>query len=148
MAPKTQTFGSILDKPISEIKEPVPMPTGSYVFVVHGLPRYDKSSKKQTEFVEFTCNYVDALDDVDPDALKEAGGFAGKSIKNTFYLTEESVYRLKEFLAHLGIDEADSLRPMIEEATGRQFIGQVRHEPSQDGSRIFARIGSTAPVEG
>ena len=145
MAPKPQTFGSILDKPVGKIKEPVAMPTGTYTFVVLHR-RYDKSSKKQTEFVEFTCNYLDAGDDVDQDALKEAGGIAGKSLKATYYLTEEAAYRLKEFLAHLGIEEQDTLRPMIEEATGKQFLGTIRHEPSQDGTRIFARLGQTAPV--
>ena len=93
-----------------------------------------------------TCNYLDAGDDVDQDALKEAGGIAGKSLKATYYLTEEAAYRLKEFLAHLGIEEQDTLRPMIEEATGKQFLGTIRHEPSQDGTRIFARLGQTAPV--
>lgn len=146
-APQATTFGSILDKRVEDIKEPVTMPTGSYVFTIHGLPRYDKSSKKQTEFVEFTCNYVEALDDVDQDQLAAAGGFAGKQTKLTFYLTEEAAYRLKDFLAHLKIEEQETLRPMIEEATGRSFIGTIRHEPSQDGTRMFARIGSTAPIE-
>ena len=27
------------------------------------------------------------------------------------------------------------------------FLGKIKHEPSQDGQRMFARLGSTAPVE-
>lgn len=146
-APTKGTFTSILDKPASDIKEPPLMPAGSYHFVVHGMPRIDKSTKKQTEFVEFICNYLGALDDVDADALAEAGGFQGKNIKATYYVTEASAFMLKDFLTKaLGIEEMDSMRAMIEQAPGKEFIGYIKHEPSQDGQRMFARMGTTTPV--
>jgi hypothetical protein len=36
---------------------------------VQGQPKIDKSSKKQTEYVQYTLKPIEALDDVDADAL-------------------------------------------------------------------------------
>jgi hypothetical protein len=141
------TFASILDAPATEFEAPKAMPVGSYVVVVSGLPRIDKSSKKQTEFVEFTLNIQSALDDVEPDELKEMGGVAGKTIKDTYYITDNSAYRLKETLVNMGIDiEGKSFRAMLDETPGKTYIIVIGHEPTDDG-RIFARVKRTLPVE-
>lgn len=140
-------FGALLDRAPSEVERPKPMPEGQYLWVVSGLPRYDKSSKKQTEFVEFTLKAVQAGTDVDQDELAEMGGIADKTTKATFYLTEGSLWRLKEFLEHCGIEEGDSLRAMIEETMNCQVVGFIKHEASNDGESVFARLGKTANAE-
>lgn len=141
-------FGSILDKPTTEIERPKPLPVGTYTCVVKGLPRFDKSAKKGTEFVEFTLQPLQASEDVDADALESMGGFANKTIRATFYLTEDSVWRLKKFLVDdLEIDEDDTLRPMIDQAPGKQVNATLRHTASQDGQSVYAELASTAPVE-
>jgi hypothetical protein len=134
-------FSSILDKQASDIERPKPLPIGTYSCQVKGLPRFDKSSKKQTEFVEFTLSPFGVLDDVDPEALEEMGGFNGKTIKATFYITEDAAWRLKDFLVACGIDaEGKSLNEMINEAPGQSVNVYLVHEPAQDGSdAIFAR---------
>jgi len=143
------TFGSILDRKSSEIERPKPIPVGTYLAQVKGLPTFDKSSKKQTEYVEFKCIPLQALDDVDTEQLQEMGGLADKSIDATFYLTEKSIWRLKEFLDNLGVDEEenDSLRKRIEQAPGRQFYMTIVHEPSRDGKSVFANFGGSAPID-
>ena len=146
------TFGSILDKAPSEIEKPKPAPQGSYTTVLVGQPRFDKSAKKQTEFVEFTHKYLAAGDDVDEDDLKAFLGdrkLGDVQIKNTYYLTEGAVWRLKEFLEHCGIDldEVDSLREAVEETPGKQVGVFINHEASQDGTSVFARINKTFVVE-
>lgn len=142
-------FASILSRPVTDFERPKPLPQGTYVMVTNGIPRQDKSNKKQTPFVEFTCNVLQAGEDVDPTELATMGGINGKQMKVTFYLTEEATYRLREFLTHLGLDEAEyaTLAEMVEDAPGKQFLATVIHEASVDGKSIFARIGGTAPVE-
>lgn len=145
-------FGSVLDKPTEEIKRPPALPQGTYVFAVQGLPRQDKSTKKQTEFVEFTCKPIQAQDDVDADDLKAFtdayGSIGDKAQKLTFYLTDNSIYRLKEFMIDdLKIEEEDTLRPMLEKTVGAQFLGQIKHTPSDDGKGVYANIASTGPTE-
>ncbi len=145
-------FGSVLDKPTDEIKRPPALPGGHYIFALKGLPRQDKSTKKQTEYVEFTAFPVQAQDDVDEDEMKafvEAyGSIQEKVQKLTFYLTDNSIYRLKEFMIDdLKIEEEQSLRPMLEKTVGCQFLGHVVHAPSDDGKGVYANIKTTAPVE-
>lgn len=138
------SFASILDTPSSEVERPKPLPQGSYVAQIQGLPRYDKSSKKQTEFVEFNLQLLSVGDDVDKDELEAIGGFKGKTIKATYYLTETALWRLKEFLDHCGIEEGDAtLRQRVEATAGQQVGIFINHEASQDGSAIFARVGKT-----
>lgn len=144
----TPNFGALLDKPSSEIEKPKPLPIGTYICVVKGLPRFDKSSKKQTEFVEFTLQPLAAHDDVDQEALQAMGGFANKTIRATYYITEDSLWRLKEFLDHLGIEgEDESLRQRIEQAPGKQVGAVMVHEASQDGTNLFAKMARSVPVE-
>ena len=145
-------FASILDEAPTEINRPKPLPEGTYLCVVKGLPRYDKSSKKQTDFVEFTHKLLSTGDDVDEDDLKAFLGdrkLADIQIKNTYYITEGAVWRLKEFLEHCGIDQDDieSLRAGVEETPGKQVGIFINHEASQDGTSVFARIGKTFVVE-
>lgn len=138
-------FSSILDKPASEVEKPKPLAAGTYLAVVKGMPEQGASNLKKTPFVEFTLGFLSAEDDVDPDELKEALGDAklgDKTIKNTFYLTEGSLWRLKDWLGALGLDiEGDaSLGQLIEATPGCQIMITLGHEASQDGKSVFARI--------
>ena len=151
-ATATPSFGSILDRAPSEIEKPKPLPTGSYTTVLVGQPRYDKSTKKQTEYVEFTHKVLAAGDDVDEDDLKTCLGdkkLTEVQVKNTYYLTEGATWRLKEFLEHCGfdLDDVDSLREAVEDTAGKQVGIFINHEASQDGTSVFARIGKTFIVE-
>lgn len=139
-------FGALLDKAPSEIERPKPLPQGTYTCVVQGLPKFDKSSKKQTEYIEFTYKVLSAGEDVDEDELKELGGVGDKTLRDTYYITENSLWRLKEMLAACGLDEGDSLREMIEQTPGCQLNVFVKHVPSQDGTTIYANVGGVAAV--
>lgn len=156
MAPN---ISAILDRRPSEIEKPKPIPQGTYYTVIVGMPRYDKSSKKQTDFVEFQHKIVQAGDDVDQDALAEAltNAASGETrslqdivMKNTYYLTDSAAWRVKDFLHDCGFDIDDdslSLREMVEQTAGRQVGVFVKHRPSQDGQSVFAEIDHTIAME-
>lgn len=142
------TFQSILDKPSNEIERPKPLPAGSYVCVIQGMPKFDKSSKKGTPYVEFTLKPIQAGDDVDAEALQEMGGLGEKTLRGTFYITEDAAWRLTDFLDHAGAgDESMTPRQRIDETPGKQVIANIRHKASADGSSVYAELGNTAPVE-
>lgn len=144
----TPNFGALLDKPSAEIERPKPLPQGTYTCVVKGLPKQDKSTKKGTEYVEFTLQPLAAGEDVDQEDLQAMGGFANKTLRATFYITEDAIWRLKKFLDDLGIEEGDaSLRQRIAEAPGRQVNVFVKHQASDDGQSVYAQIANTAAVE-
>lgn len=142
-------LSSILSKAPSEVERPKPYPVGSYVTLVQGMPRFDKSSKKQTEFVEFTLKFLAAGEDVDEADLASMGGIKEKTIKATYYLTETALWRLKEFLEACGIDvdNAESFQAAIEKTPGKQVGIFVTHEAGNDGESIFARVGKPFAVE-
>ena len=145
------SFSSILDKPSSEIERPKPAPVGTYTVLIQGQPRFDKSSKKQTPFVEFALQYLAAGEDVDEDSLTD--WLAGKklkdmSIKSTYYLTDSAAWRLVEFLDHCGAGDEDMTpRQRIAETPGKQVVISIGHEASDDGTAIFARVKGTAAAE-
>lgn len=148
-------FSSILDRPASEVERPKPLPVGTYVCAVQGRPRFDKSTKKGTEYVEFFLRPMepyrneDGDTDVDTDALDEMGGLTEKSrLRATFYLTEDAIWRLKKFLVDLGIEaEGRSLAMMIEEAPNQTVLVSIGHRASDDGEGVFAEIKKTAKYE-
>lgn len=143
------TFEDILNRPADDIKPPPVLPVGTYHTVLVGLPERGKSSKKQTDFFKFQHKIVAALDDVDQEALAELdGGISGKEIDNTFYITEKSAFMLVQFIQNTGVDtEGKSLGAAIDETPNREVLIHIKHEASEDGMRVFARVGSTAPVE-
>lgn len=143
------TFEDILNRPADEIKPPVALPVGTYHTIIVGLPEKGKSSKKQTDYFKFVHKIVAALDDVDTDALAELeGGVSGKEVDNTFYITEKSAFMLVQFLENCGIETAGkSLGACIDETPNREVLIHIKHEASDDGQRVFAKVGYTAPVE-
>ena len=152
----TPSFASVLDRPSDSIERPRPLPVGTYLWATKDQPKQDKA-KTGTEYVEFTCIPLQAGEDVDAEALQEcltnkATGevkpLGSKTRRLTFYLTEDSIYRLNDFLTHLGVEAGSTtLRQRLSMSPGCQFLGSVIHKPSQDGTAIFDNIGNTAPVE-
>lgn len=141
-------FSDILDRSPEEFERPKPVPQGTYQFLIKGMPEFGESNKKKTPYVRFTCEIIGVGDDVDEDELKAYGDNPiGKTMRHDFYLTESSTYRLREFIEHLGIEsKGRSFNALFDEVPGSQFNGTIRHEASEDGQSVFARIGTTAPV--
>lgn len=141
-------FAALLEKPATDVERPKALPAGTYLCVVKGLPENGESSQKKTPFVRFNLQPLAAQEDVDAEALKEMGGLEGKTIRDTYYVTEDALYRLKEFLEHLGVEPDDkSIAQMISEAPGCQVLVSIRHRASQDGENVFAEVAKTAAVE-
>ena len=158
-------FASIMDESPDHVEQPKARPIGPYIFIV-GAPINGKSKKKGTPFVQFPLRALSAEDGVDPDALEEAGGIDGFKTNITFYLTEDSVFRLDLFHEHCGIDlktSKTSRRTRCEEVVNAQVLGIVGHEypinpetnePYSEGDldptgkpvTPFVRVNRTAPA--
>jgi hypothetical protein len=141
----------LLDEAPTEVLRPKPLPVGTYTCIV-GPPRYDRSSRKGTELVEFILIPVEPGEDVDADSLEEIGGLDGKTIRATFYIVSAAIYRLDEFHQNCGLDLA---KPPISEMSRRQrndecvnagVIALVKHESADDGSR-YSKLARTLPMK-
>lgn len=152
MANQTANFADILKMRPSDAKPPPLLPVGSYLCVVQGLPRYDKSSQKGTPFAEYTLSVLAAGEDVDDDeAALIDGGVVGKTIKAQYYLTDNAMFMLTDFFANCGLDvkSAKSYEELMDQPNGCQIIAYIKHRPSNDPNdkRTFPRLAGTAPVE-
>jgi hypothetical protein len=158
LAPRTSasSFSDILKTKRSDIERPAPQPVGDYLCAVMANPRRDKSKQKQTPFVEFSYKVLEALDSVDTDQLDEwltnkkgeKKKLSEVLIKDTYYITEGSLWRLEDMLKACKLEDEDmSIDQAIEETAGCQLIVTMRHESNQDGSAVFARVASVAAVE-
>lgn len=153
----TPHFASLLDEAPDHVEFPKAIPQGTYLCTV-GAPLYGKSSKKGTPFVEFQLKILSPMDDVDAEALEEAGGCGGKTLRATYYTTEDAIYRLDEFHEHCGLDlESPATRrtrnDMVVNSQVLAYVKNEEEELDQDAlangvvPRIFARLNRTAPAE-
>jgi len=150
-------FSSILDRKASEIEEPKALPVGTYLVILQGQYQMGQSSQKKTDFIFFPSKILQPQEDVSQSEIEAFGGVQGKELKGRqgllFYLTDESAYRLKEFLIdHLGIEannasgQEKSIKEMCMEAPGKQVLATISHQPSDDGKRIFGNLAKTMRV--
>lgn len=149
------SFMDILNRPATEIEPPKPLPVGSYIATITGMPNAVKVGAAETDAYDFPAKIVAPGEDVDPDALKDWSGKSGKPVQGAnaprlrFFLTEDAVYRLKDFLKACGIDvdnKKKTLAELINEVPGRQVMIHVKHRPfTRQGStemEIAAEVGS------
>lgn len=150
MAKETATsFESILDTPADDVKRPVPLPAGTYSAIVKGLPEHGVSAQKKTPFVRFTYAITSAFDDVDEDELTailtdkdgNVGAITEKSIKDTYYTTPDSLYRLTDALEAMGIDLNDkTVRAALDETPNCEINIVVSHRTPEGSDQIFAEV--------
>lgn len=141
-------FANLLSKPASDIERPKPLPVGTYLGLVAGAPEFKDIGKNKTPAAEFKIKVLAAQQDVDLEALTAAGGLDNKIMTARFFLTDDSMYRLKEFLTNaLGIEEGRrTIGELLSEAPNKQVYITVSHRPSEDGQQIYAEIKSYARI--
>lgn len=157
---KSPTLADIMEAESSgKVERPKPIPQGSYLAKVVGMPEHGASEVKGTKFVRFGAEIIDAQDDVDEDDLAEwakredgtARVLRGTSLPKkglTFYKTADAVWRMDKFFEDLGVmEKGKSRNEMAEEAVGQEFIVNINHSTSDDGETTYANVKSTAPVE-
>lgn len=145
------SFEDILNKPTEDVQAPPVLPQGPYHTIVVGLPERGESREKKTPSLTFKHKIVSHLDGVDEEALALIeGGVIGKEMKNTFYITENSAFMLKDFLFHCGIElEGKTMAQALDEVPNKEVIIFIKHDMIGEGeaARTIAKIGRTAPVE-
>lgn len=139
-------FSSVLDTPVSTVEKPKPFPVGGLIVQI-GQFKEVEIGKNKTPALDFESVIRDTMPDVDrsghPDII-------GKPYRLRFFLTEESKWRLRDFLENsLRISvEGKTFKQMLAEAPTRLCIVQNKHRAADDGSAIFNDQGQTAPMPG
>lgn len=147
------SFQDILNQQQGTIEPPKPLPVGTYLCVVDGIPEITKIGKNQTDAVVFKLKPMQPRDDVDQEALQNALTVNGtpvalseKSIRHTLFGTEAAIWRLQEFLQHCDLPDGVPLGQNLNSAMGKQVLVTLGHRASDDGKQIFAEVKATAKV--
>jgi hypothetical protein len=110
-------FNALLSKPAEEFRRPPSLPAGSYFGTITEY-KFDQTREKQTPYVRFTFKNLEAGPDIDSDDLQGID-VAKRSMSTDFYITEDALFRLREFLESLGIPASGrTLTEMIPESVG------------------------------
>jgi hypothetical protein len=140
-------FESILSKPMSAVERPKPRPVGTYIGMVTAPPKIEKIGKNQTLAAIFEVKLLSPGPDIDASALQEAGGMGTRALRVTQFLTEDALYRTKEFLNALGVDvDSMSVGEALSQAASRQALFKIKHRPSQDGTELYEEFDGAAAL--
>ena len=131
---------------LGEIEKPKPLPAGSYAALVKSIEQVETKGEKQTGYIRVNMEIVAPLGDVNEVDLEEFGNPSGKKIRTDFYITDDAIYRLQDFiLEHIGLDMAGmSLEQAIPQMVNNQVGVKITQEISKkDPSVIYAVVSST-----
>lgn len=139
-------FRELLSTPMDEIKRPPVLPQGTYHGVV-GKHTFGESKQKKTPFVQYDLTLQSPGDDIDESQM-EGIDLGKRNMNVTYYLTEDSRYRVKEFLESLGVQtEGRGLGECIPEAVNARVVVAITQRNSEDGTQIFNDVGSVRGEE-
>lgn len=146
-------FRSILNTRVNTVEKPKPLPAGTYLCVVTGHQIGESGGANKTPRCRFDLKPLAPQADVDEALFAEAGGMEAltkRKLRGDFWLTEDSLYRLIEFMSDVcGIDcsEDRSLAQALPETTNIQVLAHVIQKPSADGKEIYVEISSYSKPE-
>jgi hypothetical protein len=126
---------------MDNVEKPKPLPAGTY-FGTIAKHELGESKEKKTPFVRLFCTVLSAGDEIDPSDL-EGVELAKKQLRKDFYLTEDSLYRFKDFAESVGVSTAGrSLGEIIPDVNNASVMLDVIQKTSQSGDEIFNEIAS------
>lgn len=147
-------FSDILNQQVGSAPEPKPLPEGTYYGTIAGIPttRLAKTKEGEKPLIVVKVALTEAGEDVDSDALAEAGGLMRgdgepKIIQKEFWLDESSRYQYDRLFSGFGI-EGVSYADGNQQLPGRDamvFVKQRTYEAGgetrtvNDVARIAAR---------
>lgn len=139
-------FSQLLRKPAGEAKKPQALPAGDYPGRIKGH-EYGDSNKNKTPYVRFNLMLTGWADTVDDSERTDAEGktldISKRSLRRDFFLTDDALWRLDEFLASLGIDlTGRSYEESIPEADGQEVLVEVQQYMNQQNNEIGNQVGA------
>ena len=130
-------FTKLLDKSADDVERPATLPQGSYLCTITSYKMIE-SGQKHTPGVEIEMQIVAPGEDVPAEEVALVKNLNEKKLKTQLWLTEDSMFRLKDFLEKAGFETAGkTFSSMLAEVAGHQIIAIVTHRMGQDGETVF-----------
>ena len=131
------SFSSLLKKPIAEAKKPPPLPAGTYQGIVAKYETGD-NNKNKTPYVRIFVNLTEWPEDVH-EQDKEGIELSKKQQRTDFYLTEDSIYRLAEFIHSCGV-KAQDFEEALPQIIGSTVLIEITQTMNQETSEIYNQV--------
>lgn len=125
-------FAALLNKRADDIERPKPLPAGHY-FATVLKHEFGSSKNKNTPYVRFGFKIASADSDVAPEALE--GVKIEREMRTDFYLTNDALFRLKDFFEACGLTVAGrQMNELVPETTGCSVKLQITQRPDDKGN--------------
>lgn len=130
-------FSELLKVAVTSVERPKPLPPGTYDGVITGYETGEAQNEKKTPYVRVLIKLSTPQADVDQAGLQQYGGMEAlqkaQPVRNDFWLTQESLYRLREFFENvLGVDvQGKNFDELLPQVSGRQVKVFMKQEPSK-----------------
>ncbi|MGW8177686.1 MAG: hypothetical protein ACWGQW_02660 [bacterium] len=150
MSEAPQDFSDLLNTSAEDAVRPPARPGGTYRATFKSSAD-TISSKKRTKGLEFTFSDLEPLSDVDQAAWDNyVSSPAVKpeedTMTDTFWITQKSLYRIREFCEACGVDpKGKTLIQMVADALGERVLLTVQQTVGEKGT--FSNITGYAKDE-
>lgn len=137
----------LLSQRTEDVKAPPPLPEGNYHITITGFA-YGKSRVKGTDYVRFSGKLVGHDPDVE-DADLEGIKWEDKEVHKDFYVTDDAVHILADFLRNvLGSAAAGrSLEESLPQVKGMTLKGYISQTMDAKSGRVFSNLDSLKPMD-
>ena len=146
-------FSQLLRKPAGEAKRPPVLPAGDYYGIIKGHELGDQN-RNRTPYVRFQVGLMDWPDQSadewiasDPDGTthtitKADIDLSKRQMRKDFYLTDDALWRLDEFIKSCGIDPHGRVyEEILPELTGQPVMIEVQQYLNQNTNETGNQIG-------
>ena len=116
-------FQELLNRQAGSAERPKPLPVGTYILQVVDV-KFDQSRVKKTPQVDFVFAVLGPTQDVDQTQLVGVD-YSKKRPNHTFYLTDDALYRLDDFLfkaLKMSLQTGETYAQIIPRAKGNQVL--------------------------
>lgn len=143
----TTNFQDILNTRADSVEPPKSFTPGKVAATVKEF-KTGKSDKKGTPYVEFHYT-IDSIIDVAPEFSEQMQTAINSknTMKETYYVTEKSLYRLIEHLENMGIQKAGKTTgQMLTECQGQSLALVLDYETSAKDGKQYINVKSSSKL--
>lgn len=143
-------FTSLLKKPAGLAKKPMELPVGDYTGMIKSFEFGDNNQNK-TPYVRFGIVLTQWPDSVTDEEKLQDGkpiDLSKRTQRRDFYLTDESLWRLDEFLRSVNVEPNNrGYDEVIPEVVGAPVLVEVQQFMNKKTNEMGNQIGKVAGVQ-
>lgn len=124
------SFDEVMNMSAADAIKPPPFPGGTYRFLILKTTPGQAQNERKTPLIELELKPVAALADVDQTKLPE--DWMNRLQTNSFWMTKDAAYRLREFAEMLGIQTGGrTFKQIVPDLQGKYCTGTMVQQPSK-----------------